>query len=87
MNSDSKHPDFYIISLFSDLNRLFFNSPIAAFTSTGSESAENWLSPAAFTALTLNTYVSPVCRPWQMNLKRSRIFNMWYLRLYLYNPQ
>lgn len=44
-------------------------SPIAAFTSTGSESGENWLSPAAFTALTLNTYFSPVIRPWQKNLQ------------------
>ena len=44
------------------------HSPIAAFTSTGSDSGENPLSPATFTALTLNTYFSPVIRPWQMNL-------------------
>lgn len=47
-------------------------SPIAAFTSTGSDSGENWLRPAAFTALTLNTYFSPVMRPWQMNLQISQ---------------
>lgn len=47
-------------------------SPIAALTSTGSDSGEKWLSPAAFMALTLNTYFSPVTRPWQMNLQDGR---------------
>ena len=66
-----------------------FYLPIAAFTSTGSDSGENWLSPAAFTALTLNTYFSPVVRPWQMNLwmcfKYDNGFVFIYKLLYMAN--
>lgn len=45
--------------------------PMAAFTSIGSESCENSLSPAALTALTLKMYFSPLMSPWQMNLKQT----------------
>lgn len=54
--------------------------PMAAFTSIGSDSCENSLSPAAFTALTLKMYFSPVLSPWQMNLKQTsqRILRKYY---------
>lgn len=46
--------------------------PMAAFTSIGSDSCENSLSPAALTALTLKMYFSPVLSPWQTNLNQNR---------------
>jgi len=44
---------------------------MAAWTSIGSESCENSLSPAALTALTLKMYFSPFTSPWQMNLQQT----------------
>lgn len=45
------------------------HSQMAACTTTGSESGELRLYPAALTALTLNTQFTPVVRPWHTNLK------------------
>lgn len=44
------------------------NSQTAGLTRTASDSGELLLYPAAFTAFTLNTYFSPVVRPWLTNL-------------------
>ena len=56
------------------------NSQTAAFTMTGSDRGELLLYPAAFTAFTLNTYFSPVVRPWHTNLNTMETTGRWVLQ-------